>query len=97
MFKYVKISVQTSCSIGSSDNRTCASASTIDNLMASSGGYLTFNYYYLNTIINPDNSKYLDNYLEDRNYFTFTRNMGMSANVFISSYTITTDSSLWPV
>lgn len=78
------------------DNRTCATPAEIDTFISANGA-VTFNYYFLNTIINADDSKYLDNYLEDRNYFQFTRTMGMSANIFISSFNIQTDESLWPL
>lgn len=56
----------------------------------------TFNYYYVNTILNPQNSDYLGYYLEDRNYFTFTPTLGVTANIFISSFEIDTDQSLLP-
>jgi len=42
----------------------------------------------MNTIINADNQEYLGRYLEDRNYFQFTKDMGITANLFISSYDI---------
>ena len=50
----------------------------------------------MNTVINSDDAQYLSYYLEDRNYFQFTRSLGTTANVFISSYTISTDQSLLP-
>jgi hypothetical protein len=56
-----------------------------------------FNYYFINTIINPGDDTYLKTYLEDRNYFPFSPTDGVNANLFISSYTIDTDQSLWPV
>lgn len=78
------------CSIGAGDNRTCASSTFIDNFIKSSGS-VTLNYYFINTVLNPQDSQYLSYYLEDRNYFTFTRTLGMTANVFISTFTVDTD------
>lgn len=83
MFKYVKISVKP-CT---NDSRTCANQSIIDNYIAANGA-ITLSYYFMNTIINADNQEYLGRYLEDRNYFQFTKDMGITANLFISSYDI---------
>lgn len=94
LFKYVKISLQL-CSSTAEDPRPCAGSSFIDNWVAANGAF-TFNYYFLNTLINPDSLNPIATYLEDRNYYQFTRTLGMTANIFISSYTITTDTSLWP-
>lgn len=94
IFKYLKISVK-SCKIDAGENRTCAPSSQIDSYLAKNGP-ISFNYYFINTVINSDDAQYLSYYLEDRNYFQFTRSLGTTANVFISSYTISTDQSLWP-
>lgn len=90
----MKISVK-SCSILTGENRTCVNDSYIDTNITSNGP-ISFNYYFVNTIINPDSSEYLGFYLEDRNYFQFTKTIGTSANIFISTYSIETDESLWP-
>lgn len=95
VFKYAKISVQ-NCSILAGDNRTCASPTYINNFITSSGS-ANFNYYFVNTIINPQDKQYISYYIEDKNYFQFTKTLGMTANMFISSYQIDTDQSLWPV
>lgn len=95
IFKYLKISVA-NCTILSGDNRTCVNSSIIDNYITTNGP-IQFNYYFLNTVINPGVNEYLGYYLEDKNYFTFTRSLGTTANLFISNYNILTDKSLWPV
>jgi hypothetical protein len=94
VFKYAKIAVQ-NCTIAAGDNRTCASPSFINNFITANSG-VTLNYYFVNTVINPQKTDYLSYYLEDRNYFTFTQTLGMTANIFISTFTIDTDLSLWP-
>lgn len=78
------------------DNRTCADQSIIANELSKST-YLSLNYYFINTIINPDDTEYLKTYLEDRHFFTFTFDYGTKVNLFISSYKINTDESLWPI
>lgn len=95
VFKYAKISVQ-NCSILAGDNRTCATPTFINSFITSSGA-ANFNYYFVNTIINAQDKDYISYYIEDRNYFQFTKTLGMTANMFISTYNIDTDQSLWPV
>lgn len=90
MFKYVKLSVDPCNNASAFDSRTCASDTEVDEFIADRGAFL-FNYYYLNTIINAQDSVYLDSYLEDKNYFQFTRTLGMTANIFTSGYEINTD------
>ncbi len=41
-------------------------------------------------------SNYIGSFLESRNQFPFTTNLGVRANGYISDYTITTDTSLLP-
>lgn len=50
VFKFAKIGVQ-NCSIQAGDNRTCANSTFINNFLTSSGS-ASFNYYFVNTIIN---------------------------------------------
>jgi len=95
VFQYVKIGVK-ACSPTAGDNRTCVNQSYIDNMITTSGP-ISFNYYFMNTIINPNDQDYLGSYLEDRNYFTFTMQTGMTANIFVSAYDIQSDVSLLPL
>ena len=78
MFKYCKISVE-ACTIGTGETRTCVNDSTLT-------GTMSFNYYFVNTVMNPDDVDYFGTFLEDRNYFQFTKNIGTTANIFISTY-----------
>jgi hypothetical protein len=53
-------------------------------------------FYFINTLINPGQNEYVSQYLEDMNYYSFSLTFGVNANIYISSYSITTDQSLWP-
>lgn len=57
----MKISVK-SCSILPGESRTCVNESYIDADLTSNGP-ISFNYYFVNTIINADSSDYLGFYL----------------------------------
>lgn len=54
IFKYLKISVK-SCKIGVGENRTCAPSAQIDSYLAKNGP-ISFNYYFMNTVINSDDA-----------------------------------------
>lgn len=73
----------------------CRSSTEVDSLQSTLGDF-TLNFYFVNTIINPAETKYLDYYLEDRNYFTFTTQYGVSSNIFFRNYELTTDTSFFP-
>ncbi len=59
-------------------------------------GQFTFNFYYINPVINAGQKEFLRYYLEDKNYFSFDTFTGVSANLFFGEYSITTDSSILP-
>jgi hypothetical protein len=52
IFKYIKIAAR-ACSATVGDSRTCASQSYINNTI-STNGPISFNYYFMNTIINAN-------------------------------------------
>ena len=84
MFKHYKIGVK-QCNDSIDPTRKCVDANKIDKFLNAQETF-TFNFYFINTIINPGSSKFLDNYLDDRNYFLFTPADGITANLFISSF-----------
>lgn len=51
------------CNNATDPSRPCASQSEIDALFAANGNNLYFTYYFINTVINPDNPHYIDYYL----------------------------------
>lgn len=50
----------------------------------------------INTIVNPADKNYKQVYFEDRNYFYFTRNLGVEINAQVQQLQIDTDVSLMP-
>jgi len=47
-------------------------------------------------LINPSDHSYFERYFEDNNYFFFSPQDGVEANLFVSEYQIDTDNSLSP-
>lgn len=84
MFKHYKIGVK-QCNESIDLTRKCVDANKIDKFLNAQETF-TFNFYFINTIINPGSQKFTDNFLDDRNYFLFTPADGITANLFISSY-----------
>ena len=67
-------------SIRRCDNTTnsttiCADDTAVDNFFTSDGTVYV-NLVFANPLINPGNIDYLDYYLEDRNFFTFSQTQG---------------------
>jgi hypothetical protein len=75
--------------------RPCRSQSEIDNFLSVNEDFI-LDFYFVNTLINPGQNEYVSQYLEDMNYYVFSLTFGVNANIYISSYSITTDQSLWP-
>lgn len=94
IFKHYKIGVR-KCNSSIDPNRTCVDNITIDNYLTKNEVF-TFNFYFINTITNPGSEKMLDLFLDDRNYFLFTPTDGVTANLFLSTYSIDTDQSIYP-
>ena len=84
--KFLEI-VLKKCSNSTNSSRPCASDAMMDNLEAAFGQF-TFSFFYINPLINAGNKDYLNYYFEDRNYITFTRQLGAYSNGFIQDYTI---------
>jgi hypothetical protein len=61
IFEYIKISVK-DCKILSGDSRSCVNSSIIDASIVS-GGPISLNYYFVNTILNPADLEYIGNYM----------------------------------
>jgi hypothetical protein len=54
------------------------------------------NFYFMNALINPSQTNYIDYYLEDRNYYPFSKKTSVTSNIFITQNNITTDKSISP-
>ncbi len=53
-------------------------------------------FYFMNALINPSQTNYIDYYLEDRNYYPFSKKTSVTSNIFITQNDITTDNSISP-
>ena len=91
-FKYFRIFVEKCVP---SNTTECATTQEIDDYMTQNEGG-TVNTYFLNTVINPGDTEYLNYFLEDSNYFTFSTETGVTSNIFFDQYDIETDNSLLP-
>lgn len=75
--------------------RPCVNDSVIESYLDDNEAF-TFNFYFVNIILNPGILDYYSYYVDDLNYFPFSKSSGVNANLFISSYTVTTDESILP-
>ena len=64
--------------------------------MIASRGELDAVLYYVNPLINPGSTAYLDYFVEDRNFISFTMLQGAYSTAHIQDYQIDTDESLLP-
>ena len=83
------------CNNSIDPSRPCVNQSIIDAMQANSGRFV-LNFYFVNALINPGTSQYLDYYLNDFNYMQFTQTLGASAYGYITEFDITTDLSILP-
>lgn len=79
-FAEVKVGVCTE-SNPSFPGTTCRNSSEVASLLSSLGQF-TFNFYYINPVINAVEKEFIRYYLEDRNYFSFDTDNGISTNLF---------------
>lgn len=94
IFNYAQLEIN-KCNTTLNPARPCAN----DTYMLSklSGNSFYTNFYFINSLINPNNEQPVSYYLEDRNYIQFNFNTGGLINLFISKYSVTTDKSIWPL
>lgn len=74
----------------------CHPPTVVQNFIATNELF-GFNYYFINTLINPDSINPISYFLDDSNHFTFDLNSGIACNFYLQSYQMTTDWSLLPV
>ena len=90
----IEIRVQR-CDNTTNSSRVCANDSFIDFFVYWAGS-VTVNVIYANPLINPGNTEYLGYYLEDKNFFSFTRTQGSYSIGYLEDFAIETDQSLLP-
>ena len=93
-FKFYKFAVK-ECDPDLDLTRPCLPNTTIEDYLDEEES-LSFNFYFINKIINGQSHEYLTDYLEDLNYFPFSTTAGVNANLFMASFEITTDESIYP-
>ena len=93
-FKYYKITAK-KCDPNLDLSRPCVNESAINDYLHEEETF-SFSFYFINKMINGDRHDYLTNYIEDMNYLSFSPEAGVSGNVFVSSYKIETDESIYP-
>ena len=84
------------CNNATDPNRPCASPEAITQMFADNYDWFYFTFYYINTIVNPDQPEYKSYYLEDTAYVIFGAEMGVESYVYFSDVNIETDYSIWP-
>lgn len=94
-FKYVKISLN-NCTGQTINGQTCYTPAQVASYITTNE-FFSFNFYFVNTLINPDQLTPISIFLDDTNNFPFSTSLGTSCNFFFESYSITTDNSLLPV
>ena len=96
MFQFAQINIDP-CNASNPNfpNTTCYNSTDINNFLNIMAQF-TFNFYYINPVINANDKKYISYYLEDRNYFSFDTITGVSANLFFTQYNIETDITILP-
>ena len=66
------------------------------SLLNAFGGELTFNFYFINPVLNPGKNEFVGHYLDDSNYFTFNLAEGVESNLFYSDFNVETDTTILP-
>ena len=93
-FKFYKFAVK-ECDPSLVPSRACVNSSVIEDYLNAEESF-NFNFYFVNQIINGESHSYLNYYLEDMNYFPFSTTSGVNANIYMATYTISTDESIYP-
>ena len=84
------------CNNATDPSRPCATQAEVDALFVSRGHTLFSTLFMINSVVNPDSTEYIDNYLEDKHIATFGKSMGSLTGITLSDYVIDTDTSVWP-
>ena len=67
----------------------------MSSLVSAFGGELTFNFYFINPVLNPGKEQFVSYYLDDN--FTFNMLEGVESNLYFSNYEVITDTTILPV
>ena len=93
MFQQIKLYIK---KCDSTLHNNCAPDAVLQGFLQS-GRYFTAVMAIMSASINPQFTQdYIGSFLDSRNQFPFTTDLGIRANGYIADYTITTDTSLLP-
>ena len=84
------------CNNATDPSRPCASQAEVDSLFAANYNNFYFTFYFINTVVNPDSTDFVDYYLEDKNYVLFGTQIASETYLYVTDFTIDTDNSIWP-
>lgn len=93
IFRYIKIYLK-NCS-GTENGQGCKTSDEVANYITANEVF-GFNFYFVNSLINPDEINPMSYFLDDTNNFPFSITTGTACNFYVQSYTINTDNSLLP-
>lgn len=78
------------CNASLLSTRPCINQTVIDNMINTVGSVSAI-LFYVNPLINPGDINYLDYYLDDTNFISFTKFQGAYTMVYVEDYVIETD------
>ena len=55
-----------------------------------------FNFFYTNTLLNPDQKEPISTILEDKDFTMFSPNLATFTNLYLGEYAMETDESIFP-
>lgn len=84
------------CNNATDPSRPCEPQANIDVLFTANSNSFYFTFYFINSVVNPDSTDYIDYYLEDKNYVLFGPQIASETFLYITDFTIDTDNSIWP-
>ena len=84
--KVVALRIKT-CNSSLNSSRPCANQTLLTSLMSTTGSFIA-NLYYVNPLINPGNTEYIDYEVNDINYLSFNLLEGTAATGIVEDFTI---------
>ena len=76
------------CNNSFDPTKPCVNESVIDASILANGGQLYAHLAFVNPLINPGNTNYLDYYINDLNFILFSKQNGAFSNLYVEEYQI---------
>lgn len=87
-FLYYKISLN-KCT------KNCRPQADFDAWVAANGTF-SFDFYFANTLLNPDQVKPITTFFQDKEYTVFSTTLYTETNIYVRDYLMETDNSIFP-